>query len=240
MIEKFISPGDKVEMKSTVNVVLPDGTKGIKTYKSSVYDILDEGRLEIVMPKDQTKLVLLPVDGEYDVCFYTHGGMYRADVKIIEIQKINGIYVLVTEMISNLHKYQRREYYRFNCIIEMMAREMTKKETDIYAEGLAELLPQSDMIRGVIVDISGGGARFVSRQLFRESSMILMRFELPILDMEKSFLLVGRVIYSSEIVNRANEFENRVKFELIDSVTREKSFDIYLMRKEKIEKNRKG
>ncbi len=236
MIEKFISPGDKVEMKSTVNVVLPDGTKGIKTYKSSVYDILDEGRLEIVMPKDQTKLVLLPVDGEYDVCFYTHGGMYRADVKIIEIQKINGIYVLVTEMISNLHKYQRREYYRFNCIIEMMAREMTKKETDIYAEGLAELLPQSDMIRGVIVDISGGGARFVSRQLFRESSMILMRFELPILDMEKSFLLVGRVIYSSEIVNRANEFENRVKFELIDSVTREKIIR-YIFNEER--KNRK-
>ena len=236
MIEKFISPGDKVEMKSTVNVVLPDGTKGIKTYKSSVYDILDEGRLEIVMPKDKTKLVLLPVDGEYDVCFYTHGGMYRADVKIIEIQKINGIYVLVTEMISNLHKYQRREYYRFNCIIEMMAREMTKKETDIYAEGLAELLPQSDMIRGVIVDISGGGARFVSRQLFRESSMILMRFELPILDMEKSFLLVGRVIYSSEIVNRANEFENRVKFELIDSVTREKIIR-YIFNEER--KNRK-
>ena len=235
MIEKFISPGDKVEMKSTVNVVLPDGTKGIKTYKSSVYDILDEGRLEIVMPKDQTKLVLLPVDGEYDVCFYTHGGMYRADVRIIEIQKINGIYVLVTEMISNLHKYQRREYYRFNCIIEMMAREMTKKETDIYAEGLAEL-PQSDMIRGVIVDISGGGARFVSRQLFRESSMILMRFELPILDMEKSFLLVGRVIYSSEIVNRANEFENRVKFELIDSVTREKIIR-YIFNEER--KNRK-
>ncbi len=236
MIEKFISPGDKVEMKSTVNVVLPDGTKGIKTYKSSVYDILDEGRLEIVMPKDQTKLVLLPVDGEYDVCFYTHGGMYRADVRIIEIQKINGIYVLVTEMISNLHKYQRREYYRFNCIIEMMAREMTKKETDIYAEGLAELLPQSDMIRGVIVDISGGGARFVSRQLFRESSMILMRFELPILDTEKSFLLVGRVIYSSEIVNRANEFENRVKFELIDSVTREKIIR-YIFNEER--KNRK-
>lgn len=240
MIEKFISPGDKVEMKSTVNVVLPDGTKGIKTYKSSVYDILDEGRLEIVMPKDQTKLVLLPVDGEYDVCFYTHGGMYRADVRIIEIQKINGIYVLVTEMISNLHKYQRREYYRFNCIIEMMAREMTKKETDIYAEGLAELLPQSDMLRGVIVDISGGGARFVSRQLFRESSMILMRFELPILDMEKSFLLVGRVIYSSEIVNRANEFENRVKFELIDSVTREKIIRYIFNEERKNRKKSKG
>ncbi len=66
--------------------------------------------------------------------------------------------------------------------------------------------------------------------------MILMRFELPILDMEKSFLLVGRVIYSSEIVNRANEFENRVKFELIDSVTREKIIR-YIFNEER--KNRK-
>ena len=109
MIEKFISPGYKVEMKSTVNVVLPDGTKGIKTYKSSVYDILDEGRLEIVMTKDQTKLELLPVDGEYDVCFFSHNGVYRADVRIIERRKVDGIYVLVVELISNLHKYQRRE-----------------------------------------------------------------------------------------------------------------------------------
>ena len=63
-----------------------------------------------------------------------------------------------------------------------------------------------------------------------------MRFELPILDTEKSFLLVGRVIYSSEIVNRANEFENRVKFELIDSVTREKIIR-YIFNEER--KNRK-
>lgn len=70
MIEKFISPGDKIELKSTVSVVLPDGTEGVKTYKSSVYDIQDDGRLELVMPMEQTKLVLLPVDGEYDVCFF--------------------------------------------------------------------------------------------------------------------------------------------------------------------------
>ena len=50
MIEKIISPGDKLEMKSTVSVVLPDGTEGIKTYKTSVYDVLDDGRIEIVMP----------------------------------------------------------------------------------------------------------------------------------------------------------------------------------------------
>ena len=31
MIEKFISPGDKLELKSTVQVTLPDGTEGVKT-----------------------------------------------------------------------------------------------------------------------------------------------------------------------------------------------------------------
>lgn len=164
MIEKFISPGDKIELKSTINVVLPDGTEGVKTYRSSVYDILDDERLELVMPMEQTKLVLLPVDGEYNVCFYSQGGLYRADVRIAERQKVNGIYILVVELISNLHKYQRREYYRFNCIVEMTAREMTKQESDAFAKGLTYLVSEKDMAKGVIVDISGGGTRFVSRQ----------------------------------------------------------------------------
>ncbi len=79
MIEKFISSGDKLELKSTVRVILPDGTEGVKTYKSSVNNILDDGRLEFVMPMEQTKLVLLPIDGEYDVCFFSHSGVYPTE-----------------------------------------------------------------------------------------------------------------------------------------------------------------
>ncbi len=221
MIEKFISPGDKLELKSTVSVVLPDGTEGVKTYKTSVYDILDDGRLELVMPMEKTRLVLLPVDGEYDVCFFSHGGMYRADVRIVDRQKINGTYILVVEMISNLHKYQRREYYRFNCVVEMKAREMTRQELDAFAKGITQLISEEDMVRGVIVDISGGGTRFVSRQKFNENSIVLMSFSLPIMERERSFLLAAKVIYSGVIENRANEYENRVKFEFIDTTTRE-------------------
>lgn len=240
MIEKFISPGDKLELKSTVSVVLPDGTEGVKTYRTSVYDILDDGRLELVMPMEQTKLVLLPVDGEYDVCFFSHGGMYRADVRIVDRQKINGIYILVVEMISNLHKYQRREYYRFNCVIEMKAREMTRQESEAFAKGLTYLISEKDMIRGVIVDISGGGTRFVSRQKFHEDSILLMAFKLPIMENERSFLLAAKVIYSGEIENRTNEFENRVKFEFIDTTTREEIIKYIFDEERKNRKNGKG
>lgn len=237
MIEKFISPGDKLELKSTVSVVLPDGTEGVKTYRTSVYDILDDGRLELVMPMEQTKLVLLPIDGEYDVCFFSHGGMYRADVRIVDRQKINGTYIVVAEMISNLHKFQRREYYRFNCVIEMKAREMTRQETEAFAKGLTYLISEKDMTRGVIVDISGGGTRFVSRQKFHEDSILLMSFKLPIMENERSFLLAAKVIYSGEIENRTNEFENRVKFEFIDTTTREEIIK-YIFDEER--KNRKN
>lgn len=240
MIEKFISPGDKLELKSTVSVVLPDGTEGVKTYRTSVYDILEDGRLELVMPMERTKLVLLPVDGEYDVCFFSHGGMYRADVRIVDRQKINGTYILVVEMISNLHKFQRREYYRFNCVVDMTARELTGQELNAFAQGRADLIPEKDMARGVIVDISGGGTRFVSRQRFHEDSVILMRFDLPIMESERPFLLAAKVVYSGEIENRKNEYENRVKFEFIDTATREEIIKYIFDEERKNRKNGKG
>lgn len=240
MIEKIISPGDKLEMKSTVSVVLPDGTEGIKTYKSSVFDVLDDGQIEIVMPTEQTKLVLLPVDGEYDVCFFSHGGMYRADVRIVDRQKVNGTYIIVTELISNLHKYQRREYYRFNCIVEMTAREMSHQETEAFSKGLTYLVSEKNMDRGVIVDISGGGTRFVSKQQFVEGHIILMKFTLSIMDKERPFLLAAKVIYSGEIENRKDEYENRVKFEFIDNTTREEIIKYIFDEERKNRKNGKG
>lgn len=240
MIEKLISPGDKLELKSTVNVVLPDGTEGVKTYKSSVYDILDDGRLELLMPMEQQKLILLPVDGEYDVCFFSNGGMYRANVRIADRQKINNTYVVVAEMITNLHKFQRREYYRFNCVIDMDVRQLSEQEVDAYSKGLTELVSEEAMTRGVIVDISGGGLRFVSREFHRPGTVLLIKFSLPIQEVEKSFLIAAKVIYSGAIEKREAEYENRVKFEFISSVTREEIIKYIFDAERKNRKNKRG
>ena len=237
MIEKFIAPGDKLELRSAVRVTLPDGTDGVRTYKTSVYNILDDGKLELMMPMEQTKLILLSIGSEYDVCFYSHKGVYRADVRVVDRQKNNGMYTLVVEMISSLHKYQRREYYRFNCIVDMMVREMTKQEEDAFSRGVTYIISEQDMIKGVIVDISGGGTRFVSRQKFDEGSMLLMQFELPVMGRQKPFLLAAKVIYSGGIENREGEYENRVKFEYIDTMTREEIIR-YIFDEER--KNRKN
>ena len=221
MIEKFISPGDKLEMKSTQEVTLPDGTEGVKLYKTSVFDVLDDGKIMIVMPMEKSKMVLLPIDGEYEVCFFSHGGMYNANIRIIDRQKINNTYVLISEMVTNLHKFQRREYYRFNCIVEMLARELAKSESEAFEKQLGYLVSENEMQRGVIVYISGGGLRFFSRQSFTEGKVLYLRFKLSINDEEKEFRLAAKVIISREIEKRQNEYENRVKFLYIDNTTRE-------------------
>ena len=240
MIEKFISPGDKLEMKSIQAVDLPDETVGAKLYKTKVYDVSEDGKIMVEMPMEKTKMVLLPIEGEYEVCFFSHGGMYNANIRIVDRQKINNTYVLVAEMITNLHKHQRREYYRFNCIVEMMAKELAKVEAEAFGKQLGYLVSETDMKRGVIVDISGGGLRFVSRQPFQEGNVVYLRFRLPINGQEKEFKLAARVILSREIEKRQNEYENRVKFLYIDNTTREEIIKYIFDEDRKNRKNGKG
>lgn len=239
MIEKFIAPGDKLEMKSVQEVTSPEQEEDIKLYKSTVYDISEDGKIIMVMPMEKAKLVLLPIEGEYEVCFFSHGGMYNANVRVVDRQKINNTYVLITEMVTNLHKHQRREYYRFNCIVEMLTKELAKAEEEAFEKQLGYLVSETDMKRGVIVDISGGGLRFVSRYPFPEGKVLYLRFKLSINAQEREFRLAARVILSREIEKRQNEYENRVKFLYIDNTTREEIIKYIFDEERKKRKNGK-
>jgi c-di-GMP-binding flagellar brake protein YcgR len=240
MIEKFISPGDKLEMKSIHDTLSQEGAREPKTYKTKVHDIKAGGRLEIMMPFEGTKLVLLPIDGEYEVCFFAKGGVYRTTIKIIDRQKNDGLYILVTELTSNLHKFQRREYYRFNCIVDMKARKLIEQELATIESGIIERVDGLPMSNGIIVDISGGGARFVSTEEFEEGCDIYMDFSLSIMDIDKPFDIMAKVIYSKKIENRPGYFENRVKFEYITKTTREEIIKYIFDEERKNRKNSKG
>ena len=222
MIEKFIFPGDKLEMKSTQEVVLPDGMEGTKLYKSTVYDVLDDGKIEIVMPMEHGKLVLLPVEGEYEVCFFSNGAMYRADVRIVDRQKINTTYVLIAELISNLHKFQRREYYRFSCVLEMGARNLEEEEL-LALENNREkpLQPGLPLKKCVIVDISGGGLRFISTEKYEVGSLIFCTYQLLLGGEPKPFEVLGKVLAVKEMSNRKGSYEHRLQYHNLDVHTRE-------------------
>ena len=127
MISKFLAPGDKLELQMLEHV-RQENDDNKRIYYSQVNDVLSEDRLEIAMPMEKSKLILLPVDTEYDMTIYTKQGLYQCFVRVVDRYKSDNMYLLVVELTSNLRKNQRREYYRFSCALEMCSRNLEEEE----------------------------------------------------------------------------------------------------------------
>lgn len=110
---------------------------------------------------------------------FEENSLYQCFARIIDRYKSNNVYVLVMELTSNLRKYQRREYYRFSCALDMCARNLEEEEIQALEKNSPyELQPGLPLKHSVIVDISGGGLRFVSTQRYEPGSLILCSYHL--------------------------------------------------------------
>lgn len=221
MLSKFITPGCKIELQAVNRINEENKESSKKVYVSKVLDILSEDRMEITMPMEQTKLILLPVDGEYDAIFYS-GHLYQCFLRIIDRYKSNNVYILVVEMISNLRKYQRREYYRFSCALEMCARPLVEEEIKAIEQKDASFLtPGLPLKRSVIADISGGGLRFMSNQRYEPESLIYCTYNLLIGGKKKEYEIIGKILSVKELENKRGTFEHRVQYVNLDVDDRE-------------------
>jgi len=220
MLTEIVLAGDKVELKSSDHLFAKEG-ENIKTYTSKVYDVLSEDKIEIIMPMEKTKLILLPIDGEYDITFYTDKGLYQCYARITDRYKSNNVYVLSFEITSNLRKQQRREYYRFSCVMDMRSRELSKDETDSINDPRFKISYGLPLRRSLICDISGGGMRFTTDKLYEQDGYVFCTFPLVIDGVSKDYDVVGKVLYAKPVENRPNEYEHRVQYVNLGRDTRE-------------------
>lgn len=235
MLSKFIAEGNKIELEAVEH----KGKLGEKKiYHSQVISILSEDSLEIAMPIEQSKLILLPVDGEFDLIFYAGKDMlYQCFARIIDRYKSNNVYILAVELTSNLRKYQRREYYRFSCALEMLARNLQEEEIQAIEENNGLILqPNLPIKRSVIVDISGGGLRFLSSQRYEPDSLIYCGYQLIEEENRRQYDLVGKVLAVKEVENRPGTYEHRVQYYNLEDKTREEIIK-FIFREER--KNRR-
>ena len=77
MLDQYIELGQRVEIQPISRHMNEEDFMNVKRYSSKVYDIVSDERLEILMPYEQSKLVLLPVGEAYTLFFYTHQGLYE-------------------------------------------------------------------------------------------------------------------------------------------------------------------
>lgn len=244
LLSKYIIPGHRVDLQAIERspVVRDDGKR--KYHQSQVLDILSEDRIEIAMPMEQSKLILLPIDGEYDLYFYGDNVLYQCYARVADRYRNNSMYVLVMDLTSNLRKYQRREYYRFSCALEMNSRQLVEEEVSLVDREIIEeddaMMPELPLKSSVIVDISGGGLRFVANYAYEPQSLILCKYHLRVEGRIKEYSLVGKVLDVKELENRKGVFEHRVQYVNVDAAKREEIIKYIFDEERKTLKNQKG
>ena len=216
LLSKYVVPGCRVDLQEIEHSELDEGDEirlAGKGYQSKVLDILSEDRIEVLMPMEKSKVVTLQVDSEYDLYFFTEMGLYQCYARIADRYKDNNVFVMVMDLTSNLRKYQRREYYRLSCALEMSSRPLQAEEVRLAEVGRKEKrVPDLTLKNSVIVDISGGGLRFVADYAYETDSLIMCRYRLMIGKEEKEYSLIGKVLAVKEVENRPGSYEHRVQY----------------------------
>ncbi|MBP5298175.1 MAG: flagellar brake protein [Lachnospiraceae bacterium] len=226
MLSKFVNVGSRVDLTSIERVKYDNAEDNKKVYETKVYDILSDDRIEVLMPMEQSKLILLPVDSEYDVNVYEGKLLYQFDARIVDRYKSNNVYIIVLELTSNIRKIQRREFYRFSCALDMGSRELEQEEVEAVErrDKSTDTVPLNGTIplrRAIIVDISGGGIRFISNYKYDKDQLIYCKYNLNFETGKKEYCLVGKVLAVKEVEHKPGTFEHRVQYMDINMEERE-------------------
>ncbi len=248
MLSKIVSPGDRVELTKVdtgENYENYKKNEKITTYFSRIYDIIEEDKLKISMPIQGTRLIVMDKNTRYELCIYTTYGLYKCKAVLVERYKEENVYVAVMELYTGLQKFQRRQYYRLECNIELQYRILTDEETELL---MNEKLPASfqnslvskGQVQGITLDISGGGIRFISEAANEKGSHMLIEFNVPIGEEMKYFSIVSVEIDSRKIPNREKAYEHRIQFENITKREREDLIKYIFEEERRFRKNEKG
>lgn len=221
MLSKYIEPGNRIEIQSISRARLTNAVTR-QMYKSLIWDTISEDRIEVLVPIEKNKLIPLPVNSDYDLYIYTASGrQYQCSAKIVDKYKSENKHILLFELISSLKKFQRREFYRLNCTLEIGVRLLEDEEVEAVLREERFLVPGLPLKKAIVVDISGGGMRFVGRYVYKPDSFLYCGCTLNVDGKEKECVLVAKVLRMRELEDNRGTYEHRVQFVSLDPKERE-------------------
>ena len=133
MANDIIQIGNKIEMRAVEKHAFLVGKTEQEVYVSQFLQWVDVNVVSIAVPTFKGHLVPLRIDDIYEMQFFTKGGLYRCRGKILKRTKTtNNLAVAEVRFVSALEKFQRRQYYRMNCIMPMMYSVLTDVQKELY------------------------------------------------------------------------------------------------------------
>lgn len=242
---KELLPGSKVDIR-IVQRMMRDNPKDEKdsVYYSTIYDINEDDSLEMNMPLEGQKLRILPKHIRYEFIFTMNQGIYKAEGTVIEHLKKGTVYLLKARLTSPLQKMQRREYFRIACLIPVAFVAMDEYALSCESvQQMKEYLNEMDDLKvqgsGTLLDISGGGTRFVSINSLKEVKYLLLQFQLPLKKGMEDIEVTAQVIETTKVKGE-DKYIHRVKFFFQDSRTKERLIHYIFEEERRIRKKEQG
>ena len=202
-----------------------DGKK-VPILVSQLEEIDDDGELVIQMPMYKGKIVLLSLGSRYELMFYSKRGLYRAVCQVTDRYKEENFFMVKVVLKSSLKKFQRREYFRLECIIGMDAYEISREDAmqltgaQLLARVEEPEIAQTES-KAVIVDISGGGIRFISDRKHEENDCLAVHMTLSNENMEQDMWVVVSIVSCRKASPNMERYETRAEYIHIGSRLRE-------------------
>ncbi len=220
-----VSIGDKVDVLRQIRK--KNDEEKVKTLGSKVIDVMDEVTLKLIMPMDKTVTIPLEVDEECLMYFYTVYGVLQARTVVKDRFFEGSLAVIVIELITELEKIQRRQYYRLQCSIATKLHVLTAEENKELKnfEGTGKLIKEhkSKYINLVaentllwedciIIDLSGGGVKYISDKERKQEELIIIELDLTIGKTNYKYHILMSIISCERKSVESNKYEVRGVF----------------------------
>lgn len=231
--------GDKVEIGKKAGKGLL-GETDYAVYVSQILDFRDD-EIIIAMPISEGHVVPLEIGNVMEAYFYTAQGIYRCDCKITNRGKEDNIYMCSIAFVSELEKFQRRQFYRLECSIGVNVTVLELMEIFHYAQ--SKTVPEvtaNKPVNATIVDISGGGVRMLSDCKFNRGDYLYLNFSIDMNIGVKNVEIVAKVIQSVESPKRARFYDTRLQFKEIAPELRDLLVKYIFEQQRKIQQKERG
>ncbi len=243
MASSVLRIGDKVDIRvrrqaGKDSLAKPD------IYPSKVLNTRENGSIEISVPMVDGEALTLPMNVRIEFWFYTSHGVYRCLAHIKDRNKKEGLYSFLIEPKSPLEKYQRRQFYRLECLMDLKYLPISKEEAgkgsvQEMVERHMQKNPGDSLRYGYAVDISGGGVRFISDHLGAAGDCLVIMLNLKIGDDNYLLDLVGNVVDCRQLdeVLGKRKYEYRIDF-VIKGRAEQEIIVKYIFEQERINRQR--
>ncbi|MBR5127741.1 MAG: flagellar brake domain-containing protein [Roseburia sp.] len=245
-VSDVIRLGDKIDIRLVQQLENKNGDEP-SIYRSQVLDIKENGNFEIAMPTEKGKLILLPLGVRFEFIFYSYsGGLYKSIGQVVERYKKDGFFMLEIQLRTALEKFQRREYYRYNCTQNFKFYVLDEEQKQMESvDELYRILTEGDFNedarQGLTVDLSGGGMKFRSENELNPGDKVMVLLRLTNDKMDRQFNIVGNVIACVEVRLPAKVvYESRVRFHIEDNRIREEIIRYIFEEERKVRQKENG